>query len=210
MAATPIIPVVNQMLDPPTDEDTLSMFVSPDERVTEINAHIVGHPIAQSLREKAEEFRETRPILKIPEAMRAHHLTAGALTGPGRIEVPPLMFIEKEGKGGMTLLYLGTDICGHPGLVHGGALATLLDEILARCSFAALPNKMGMTANLNINYRKPVPGGSYILIRAKTTKVEGRKVWVEGSVESLPEDDQPPVVFTEATALYIEPKQAKV
>jgi adenylylsulfate kinase len=142
--------------------------------------------------------------------MRSHSLTGGTLIGPGKVVVPPFAWSEKGGKSLVSISYLGVDLCGHPGIVHGGMLATMLDEGLARCCFAALPNKVGMTANLNINYRAPAPAGSFVVLRAKTTKVEGRKAWVEGHIETLAAEGEKPVVLVEATALFIEPRQAAV
>ncbi len=110
----------------------------------------------------------------------------------------------------MSISYLGPDLCGHPGIVHGGLLATILDEGLARCCFPALPNKVGVTANLNINYRRPAHAQTFVVLRANTVKVEGRKAWVEGHIETLAEEGEEPVVLVEATALFIEPKQAAV
>lgn len=130
------------------------------------------------------------------------------MLGPGKIPVPPLVFIE-EGKQLVSMSYLGTDLSGHIGIVHGGLLATLLDEGLARCGFAALPNKIGVTASLTINYRKPAPAGSFIVLKAETTKVEGRKVWVKGRIEILGESEEPGMVLVEAEGLFIEPKYAK-
>lgn len=89
-------------------------------------------------------------------------------------------------------------------------LATMLDEGLARCCFAALPNKIGMTANLNIDYKAPAMAGRCVVLRARTTKVEGRKAWVEGRIETLVGPGETPVVLAEATALFIEPRQAAV
>lgn len=110
----------------------------------------------------------------------------------------------------MAISYLGSDLCGHPGIVHGGLIATILDEGLARCCFAALPNKVGVTARLLINYRAPVPAGSYVVLRAKTTDVDGRKAWVEGRIESLVAEGEKPTVYAEATALFIEPRKVAV
>lgn len=110
----------------------------------------------------------------------------------------------------MSIFYLGTDLCGHPGIIHGGLLATMLDEGLARCCFPALPNKIGMTANLNINYRKPAPAGSFVVLKAKTVEVEGRKAWVEGYIETLVGEGEQPVVLAEASALFVEPRTAAV
>lgn len=185
------------------------MYTPDDDASREIEEFIRNHPIALELRSKPE-FIESRPHLKIPESMRSHSLTGGTLIGPGKVVVPPFAWNEKGGKSLVSISYLGVDLCGHPGIVHGGMLATILDEGLARCCFAALPNKVGMTANLNINYRAPAPAGSFVVLRAKTTKVEGRKAWVEGHIETLVAEGEKPVVLVEATALFIEPRQAAV
>lgn len=107
-------------------------------------------------------------------------------------------------------IYFGSGVCGHPGIVHGGVLATLVDEGLARCCFPELPNKVGVTANLNIDYRAPAAANSYAVFRATTTKLEGRKAWVEGCIETIPDGDEEAVVLVQARALFIEPRQAAV
>lgn len=192
-----------------SDEQTLSAFKPVDETAEKINTTLQNHPDAVALRANPE-FKESRPHLKIPESMRPRSLTAGTLAGPNKIVVPPYVFSERDGKSLVSLMYLGSEICGHPGIIHGGLLATLLDEGLARCCFPALPNKIGVTANLNIDYRAPAMADSYVALRAETVKVEGRKAWVEGRIETLPLDGSDPVVLVQAKALFIEPKQAAV
>ena len=209
MATAPAISTINGLITPPTDAETVSMFKPADEMALEVDDFIRNHPLARSLRANPD-FKESRPHMKIPEALRSHSLTGGTLIGPGKILVPPLVWSEKGGKSLVSISYLGSDLCGHPGVIHGGLLATILDEGLARCCFPALPNKVGMTANLNINYRKPAPAGAFVVLRAKTVKVEGRKAWVEGHIETLAENGEDPVVLVEASALFIEPKQAAV
>lgn len=209
MSVVPVVKAANGYLNPPSDEETLSMFTPADDVSREVEEFIQQHPIAVELRSQPQ-FSESRPHLKIPEGQRSHNLTGGTLMGPGRVVVPPFVWSETGGKSLVSISYLGEDLCGHPGLVHGGLLATLLDEGLARCCFAALPNKVGMTANLNINYRNPTPAGGFVVLRARTTRVEGRKAWVEGHIESLVAEGEKPVVLAEATALFIEPRQAAV
>ena len=151
--------------------------------------------------------------MKIPPAMRPHNLTGGTLLGEDKIAVPPLNFSSRGEEELPTLVqiaYLGEALCGHPGIVHGGLLATLLDEGLARACFPALPNKVGVTASLKIDYRSPCPAGSYVVLKAETTKVEGRKAWVKGWIELLGEDGEGNgTKLVEADALFIEPKGAK-
>ncbi|KAK6353768.1 hypothetical protein TWF730_008195 [Orbilia blumenaviensis] len=178
-----------------------------DERTLEIEAYIQNHPMVQKFRDD-QSLIETRPHLDIPTLLRPNVLTAGVLTGPDRIAVPPLVFADADGKKLFAILHVGEQLCGHPGVVHGGLLATLMDETLARCCFPALPNKIAMTANLDVNYRAPCKANQFVIIKAETTKVEGRKAWVSGRLESLPapgaEGDGK--LLVEASVLMIEPR----
>lgn len=194
-----------------SDEESLSRF-SPEEADTEarrIEDTINSHPLVTEQRQRAEMV-ESRPHLKMPSQYRSKTLTGSALSGPGKVPVPAYAWVEKGGKSLVSVVFVGEDLCGHPGIVHGGFLATMLDEGLARCCFGALPHNIGVTANLNINYRKPTPASSYLVLRAETTKVEGRKAWVKGHIESLAAPGETPIVYADATALFVSPKFAAV
>lgn len=191
-----------------SDEESLTQFRPTDEESQRIESHIMTHPLAQKYRNNPD-FAESRPHMKIPEQLRDRHLIAGSLLGPNRVVVPPLVFLEENGKEMIAITYLGQEVCGHPGIVHGGLLATMLDEGLGRCCFPVLPNGIGVTANLSIDYKKPVMADNYIVLRAATVKHEGRKAWVEGRIETLPEGEEEPVVLVEAKGLFIEPKYAQ-
>lgn len=210
MSAAPAADTVTEFLNPASDAETLTLYKPSTQHAAEVNEHIITHPLAVRLRAQ-QGVSESRPHLKIPAAMRPHNLTAGVLHGEGKIEVPPLTFADTAAElPTMTQIsYLGPDLCGHPGIIHGGCLATLLDEGLARACFPALPNKVGVTASLKIDYRVPCPASSYVVLRAQTTKVEGRKAWVKGWIELLAEDDSEGTRLVEAEALFIEPKGAK-
>ena len=210
MSVAPAAETINGYVNPPADKETLHLYTPPSPSVEEINAYILSHPMAEKLRSQPGMV-ESRPHMRIPPAMRAHNLTGGTLAGEGKIAVPPLNFNEKgmELPSMVQFMYLGPALCGHPGIVHGGLLATMLDEGLARACFPALPNKVGVTASLKIDYRIPCPAGSYVVLKAYTQKVEGRKVWCNGWIELLGEDDSEGVKLVEAEALFIEPKGAK-
>ncbi|MCJ1311486.1 hypothetical protein MMC25_005158 [Agyrium rufum] len=213
------------ILYPPSNAASLDLYDPPDPISASINTTIIDCPLSKALRANPD-FVESRPHLRYPPSIYERMLTGGTLTGPHRIWVPPLTFSEKGGKSIVVISYLGKDLCGHPGVVHGGMLATMLDEGLARCCFEALPNKVGMTASLKVDYRKPCKAESYLVLRAWTTKVEGRKAWVRGRIEEMPvegveglinggygktgneESVEGGIVFVEAEALYVEPRQA--
>ena len=209
MAAAPAVPAIRGLLNPPSSQGTLALFEPHSEEEREVESFINHHPLTVQMR-SMPGFFESRPHLRMPPSFRAHNLTGSTLMGPGKVTVPPVVFADEGGQSLVSITHLGDELCGHSGIVHGGLLATLLDEGLARCCFAALPHNVGMTATLDINYRNPTPAGSYVVLRAATTKVEGRKAWVEGRVETLVREGETPVVLADATALFVSPKQAAV
>ena len=83
-------------------------------------------------REDADEWYEARPYQSYPEERRVNSLTAGALRGPGKLALLPLIRAKKDESESYVFLHLGRGLCGHDGIIHGGLLATLLDESLGR------------------------------------------------------------------------------
>ena len=51
---------------------------------------------------------------------------------------------------------------GYPGVVHGGIVTALLDEVLARVAIGS--GRWVMTARLNVRYRRPIPLGRPLTI----------------------------------------------
>ncbi|CAK7203330.1 hypothetical protein SEUCBS139899_006061 [Sporothrix eucalyptigena] len=176
------------------------------ERITN---HIMNHPLVREL-EADPHFHGTHPHYKIPEIFRVGNVTGDTLIGPGLMAIPPLVWQDDEGKDLVMILHVGKGLCGHPDIVHGGFVATLLDETLARCCFKAVPYEIAMTATLKIDYRAPTPANSYLVLRAHTESVKGRKAIVTGRLETLPdpESTEPGKLLAEAEGLFISPKIA--
>lgn len=95
--------------------------------------------------------------------------------------------------GGLKLEFLlasdGSVVCttivsdlfeGHPGFLHGGVIATLLDEAMSKAVRAK--GITAMTRHLEIDYRRPVPSGAPIRIHGRVDRTEGRKQWVEAQI----------------------------
>jgi acyl-coenzyme A thioesterase PaaI-like protein len=59
-------------------------------------------------------------------------MTAGALSGAGRLAVSPLVRARKDESESIVLIHVGRSLCGHDGIVHGGLIATILDESMGR------------------------------------------------------------------------------
>lgn len=74
---------------------------------------------------------------------------------------------------------------GAPGLAHGGVLAAALDEALGY--LLAVVHQHAVTGRLEVDYLRPVPVGSTLVINAECVGVVGRKIYtravgrIEGS-----------------------------
>jgi acyl-coenzyme A thioesterase PaaI-like protein len=79
------------------------------------------------------------------------------------------------GPGKVTSEYIVSEhFNGYPGVVHGGVVAAMLDETLARAFFSGAPDRFMYTAKLTTRYRKPVPTGKLIRLEGEVIKDRGR------------------------------------
>jgi len=77
---------------------------------------------------------------------------------------------------------LGPEYAGGPGFVHGGIIATLLDEAMGKVNrFRGL---RAVTAELNIEYLRPVRVDEDIVIEAREVDMKGGNLYHEGEIRS--------------------------
>lgn len=91
---------------------------------------------------------------------------------------------------------------GFPGLVHGGILATLLDETLNRQ--ATRERRWMMTGRLDIRYRNAAPVGRALRVAARTISSRARMLTAEGEIR-LADDPETVVASAEGTFLSVPP-----
>jgi acyl-coenzyme A thioesterase PaaI-like protein len=63
---------------------------------------------------------------------------------------------------------------GYPGVVHGGIVAAMLDEVAGRAHMGGDPPRFMFTARLEVRYRKNVPVGQPLRIVGRAGKSRGR------------------------------------
>jgi acyl-coenzyme A thioesterase PaaI-like protein len=163
--------------------------------------------LLQSLRTApdANDWYEVRPYKNFPEDRRVNNLTAGALRGQGKLALMPIVRARWDETEAVGIVHVGRGLCGHDGIVHGGLLATLLDESLARTAINNLPDKIGVTAKLSMSYKAPTFADQFIVIKVRLDEKNGRKVTVSGRVEDLKGN-----LLVEANALFVQPKYSKM
>ena len=84
---------------------------------------------------------------------------------------------------------------GAPGLAHGGVISAAVDEGMGYLLW--LVQSPAVTAHLEVDYRKPVPVGSRLELKAQVEEVRGRKIFASlvGRVNGR--------VAVEAKAMYL-------
>jgi acyl-coenzyme A thioesterase PaaI-like protein len=132
-----------------------------------------------------------------------HHLLHNSLKGEGKVEHYRL-FIAPDLRSIRAEITLGHQVCGHPSIVHGGTLAAVFDDTFGAL-FVASRLGNGFTANLSVNYRKPVLAGTPLVLEGRIDRVEvgksgSRKVFFVGTLRN---SVVPETVYTEATAIFI-------
>jgi uncharacterized protein (TIGR00369 family) len=92
---------------------------------------------------------------------------------------------------------IGADYQGGPGFVHGGIVAALLDEVMAKVSRFA--GDHAVTAELKVEYRKPVPVGRDLIVEGWEVRRNGRVRSREGEIRNASGD-----VLARGQARFIE------
>jgi uncharacterized protein (TIGR00369 family) len=105
-----------------------------------------------------------------------------------------------------SLAEAGTVVCkatipdtfeGPKGYVHGGIIATLLDESMSKAVRAQ--GLHSMTRHMEVDYLRPVPSLAPIRIEALFLRSEGRKHWVEARILDAEEK-----VLAKSKGLFVE------
>jgi acyl-coenzyme A thioesterase PaaI-like protein len=88
---------------------------------------------------------------------------------------------------------------GYPGVVHGGVVAAMLDEVCGRAHMGGDQPRFMYTARLEVRYRQNVPVGEPLRLVGRTARSKGRTATSVGEIYG-PGD----VLLAEADALLVD------
>ena len=100
--------------------------------------------------------------------------------GPDNAEGLGLSFFETD-DGVETEYTVAERHAGAPGVVHGGILATLLDEVLCMTAYAKAGSPV-VTGELTVRYLEPSPTGERLVVQGELGEHKGRSVLIQGRV----------------------------
>lgn len=113
-----------------------------------------------------------------------------------------LQFYE-TGPGEVTADYIVPEhFQGYPGVVHGGIVAAMLDEVTGRVHMHGDPPRLMFTARLEIKYRKNVPVGQIIRLVGQACKSKAKTATSIGKIYG-PDGE----LLAEAEALLVDVPQ---
>ena len=116
------------------------------------------------------------------------------LTGEASPVAPPVR-MTREGDHVMGRVTFGRTFEGPPGHVHGGWVAAAFDEVMGMAQ--AVATDPGMTARLDVAYRRPTPLGVELVFDGWVDEVRGRKIRTKATLTA---GDK---LLAEASGLFI-------
>jgi uncharacterized protein (TIGR00369 family) len=108
-------------------------------------------------------------ILKLDPKPTNRCFGCGAANPAGMQLSFDLDFDSRRARGSFTL---GPNYAGGAGFAHGGIIAVVLDEAMGKLS--RLTEERAVTAEMNIEYRKPVPIDKPIVVEGWQEQEQGR------------------------------------
>jgi acyl-coenzyme A thioesterase PaaI-like protein len=87
---------------------------------------------------------------------------------------------DKTLKKAWAVTKIDKKFCGWEGIVHGGIISTVLDEIMAYAAFTVYES--GVTGEITVRFRKPIPVESEIHIEGFVESVKGRVCYAKGKI----------------------------
>ena len=170
---------------------------------------------ADVLRDSAQRLREMAPALRerirgLAEPASVDNLMGGVrmfnpVIGAGNPIAPPLR-IEYGEDGVVGWCTLGYTYEGPPMYGHGGVSAMLIDQLLGHA--AAASGHPGVTTDLSVRYRRPVPLDVPLRVWGRVTGTQGRRVSAVGGITTAAEPDVP-LVEADARFARLRPDQTR-
>jgi len=118
------------------------------------------------------------------------------------------LHMYETGPGVVEAEYIAPDhFQGYPGVVHGGIVAALIDEVSGRVHMGSDPKnpRFLFTGKMEVKYRKNVPVGRLLKIIARAGRVKGKIAEAWAGVYDAESDE----LLAEGTAMHVDVPQGQ-
>jgi len=115
------------------------------------------------------------------------------------IEVSPEEKQQQHTKAKLHCMFTANSrVQGHLGIVHGGFISTLFDNLAGSLAFFVGDFTPAVTSYLNISYKKPLKIGKEYLTVLEVEKIEGKSIFIKGKIF-----DEENTVYTTFDSLFL-------
>lgn len=159
-----------------------------NQQILTLSSHFSKKPDQRPIPHFNNHLATSQPNLALPYS---------PISGPFNPVAPPLqLHFDKEKQQLLGTLCAQRAYEGPQGLLHGGIIAAVYDQILAMLSTCL--DRPSFTAYLNVQYCKPTPLFEDLVFSAWIDAIDGRKAFIKGHCLLNGE------ILTEAEGLFIQ------
>ncbi|HEY2224430.1 PaaI family thioesterase [Actinomycetospora sp.] len=164
----------------PVPEGYTDMIDGLRELLDRVAAASPSADLVASTTKTVAELNDRLAECEVPEP---DQLSGRLITVPGRAQLAvPALYIDELGDEHMTgRVTFGRHFLGSNGVVHGGAIPLLFDDLLGRLAIVG-DRPRSRTASLHTDYRSVAPIDRTLLVAARVDRQEGRKIFLRGTL----------------------------
>ncbi|MCJ1439509.1 hypothetical protein MMC27_008903 [Xylographa pallens] len=160
-----------------------------------LNSAFASLPIVRELRSHPDEWNERSPA--------TNALTTHSMAGSRGLGVYRVFWNAKERRG-ITVVFFGGALAGWPGVTHGGAIATVLQEGMEMVG-------NGEVEMMQVRYLKPTLARRWYVLRAELDEAEEERNGVgEVAVKATLETAEEGTVCARAMARCVEGRKGEI
>ncbi|AHY75738.1 AQG_2a_G0016630.mRNA.1.CDS.1 [Saccharomyces cerevisiae] len=135
----------------------------------DLNRRLNGLPIVKQL--------ENAGFVQVIANEEENLLVSRALNTPGGVAIPPRVYYNPSRRETVGLYHLGMKLTGYPFLIHGGILATVIEDLMKEAIRLekGTKNINQETKNLSISYKFPTLANQFVVVRTTDLQQYGNK-----------------------------------
>lgn len=105
-----------------------------------------------------------------------------SLSVPGGITIPPKFYYNPKSKETVGIYHLGMKLTGYPFLVHGGILATVMEDLMRESVKFAKNATAEKTKDISLSYKFPTLANQFVVVRITNVEESGKNVELQAEI----------------------------
>lgn len=129
-----------------------------------------------------KQMKQAGYIEVFPKSNKQEKLINKSLNSPGAIAIPPRFYHNPSTKDTVGVYHLGMKLTGYPFIVHGGILATVMEDLM-REGVKIVKSKEGeKTKELSLSYKMPTFANQFVIVRTTNVETNGKTVTMSADI----------------------------